>query len=184
MSKEEDCGGVFLDLNGTLVLPNLDADPANLHEIPGAAESIARLNAAGLRTPVITNQSRISKGFFTETDFLDWFKEFRASWLGRGAQLEGPYVCPHHSDDKCDCRKPRTTLYLEAAKYCEIDPHRSFVIGDSVGDIKAGETLGAKTCLVRTGSGEWTLAHYPNLKPNFIAKNLNEAVNWVVSNLK
>src|SRR5687768_15689021 len=108
-------GAVFLDLNGTLVLPVLVRDLAELKPIPGAARAVAQLNRAGYRTPVVTIQSRIAKGLFSLGEFTEWFKGLTASFQEEGARLEGPYVCPHRFADPCACKKPNTLLYERAA---------------------------------------------------------------------
>ena len=86
---------VFLDLNGTLVLPVKQERLDELYPIPGAVESVARLTAAGFVCPVVTVQSRIAKGLFSTNEFLNWFHDFAALLDGHEARVVGPYVCPH-----------------------------------------------------------------------------------------
>src|SRR4051812_12324927 len=105
---------VFLDLNGTLVLPMKQESLADLYPIPGAIAAVARLSDAGFVCPVITVQSRIAKGFFTAAEFLDWFRNFATTASHQGAELQGPYVCPHRFIEPCDCKKPSTRLYEHA----------------------------------------------------------------------
>lgn len=145
---------VFLDLNGTLVLPVQAGSPHDFCLIPGTVESVRLLNAAGFVCPVVTVQSRIAKGVYSQEAFLDWFAAFRAMLSSEGAEITGPYVCPHRSSDKCDCAKPQPKLYLQAAEEHGIDLTRSFVVGDSAGDVLAAVSVGmAGGCYVRTGWG-------------------------------
>jgi D-glycero-D-manno-heptose 1,7-bisphosphate phosphatase len=106
---------VFLDLNGTLVLPLKQESLDELTLIKGADRAVARLSNVGFVCPVITVQSGIAKGRFTEEEFLDWFGTFSEMMQRRGARLEGPYVCPHRFKEPCDCEKPKTLLYERAA---------------------------------------------------------------------
>src|SRR3954451_13428729 len=89
----------FLDLNGTLVLPLKQERLEDLVPVPGAIDAVARLTRAGFVCPVVTVQSRIAKGLFTAVDFLDWFANFAAAARQQGAELHGPYVCPHRYSD-------------------------------------------------------------------------------------
>src|SRR5215203_4243777 len=102
---------VFLDLSGTLVLPILVNHTQELQPIADAASAVARLSSAGFLCPVVTVQSRIEKGIFTEAAFLDWFAGFAEQMRGAGALLLGPYVCPHRYRTKCVCAKPATVLH-------------------------------------------------------------------------
>jgi histidinol phosphatase-like enzyme len=107
---------VFLDLNGTLVLPMKQESLADLYPIPGAIAAVARLSDAGFVCPVITVQSRIAKGLFTAAEFLDWFQNFATTASHQGAELQGPYVSPHRFIEPCDCKKPGTRLYEQAIR--------------------------------------------------------------------
>jgi D-glycero-D-manno-heptose 1,7-bisphosphate phosphatase len=167
---------VFLDLNGTLVLPLKQERLSDLVAIPGAFQSVARLVAAGFVCPVVTVQSRIAKGYFTADDFARWFHAFAEKWREQGAEILGPYVCPHRFIEPCVCKKPNTVLYESAAAELEIAVADSFVIGDSPDDIGAANRLGARSCLVRTG---W--AHDATARPSVIVDSIVEAVDWILA---
>lgn len=171
---------VFLDLNGTLVLPLKPERLDDLVAIPGAVHAVARLAAAGFACPVVTVQSRIAKGHFSADDFHHWFEAFAQAWHVRGALIEGPYVCPHRFAEPCSCKKPSTLLYETAVRDLGIDPARSFVIGDSPDDVEAAARLGAASCLVRTG---WAADPGGSAKarPNATADSIVEAVDWVLA---
>ena len=108
---------------------------------------------------LVTNQSGIARGLFTEEQFLQLTEWMDWSLADRGVDLDGIYYCPHHPEAKlaefkqdCDCRKPKSGMLLQAIEELKIDPSRSIMIGDKVDDLLAGK--GAKintTILVRTG---------------------------------
>ena len=107
---------VFLDLNGTLVLPVKPERLDDLVAIPGASHAVARLVAAGFACPVVTAQSRIAKGHFSAADFHRWFEALARTWSACGALIDDPYLCPHRFAEPCSCKKPNTLLY-EAARF-------------------------------------------------------------------
>jgi D-glycero-D-manno-heptose 1,7-bisphosphate phosphatase len=173
---------VFLDLNGTLVLPLKQERLADLYPIPGAIEAVARLVSAGFVCPVITVQSRIAKGFFTATAFLDWFHDFATSARHQGAELQGPYVCPHRYVERCECKKPNTLLYEQAIRDLDISVTDSFVIGDSPDDMRAASRLGARGCLVRTGwAADTEVAAIAEGEVSLLSPSIVEAVDWILS---
>jgi D-glycero-D-manno-heptose 1,7-bisphosphate phosphatase len=94
---------VFLDLNGTLVLPVLIGRLSELRPIPASARAVARLSAAGFVCPVVTIQSRIAKGYFSTSEFGAWFATLADDFAAEGAVLSGPYFCPHRFAHPCVC---------------------------------------------------------------------------------
>ena len=171
---------VFLDLNGTLVLPLKQERMSDLVAIAGAVQSVARLVAAGFLCPVITVQSRIAKGYFTADDFARWFTGFAEEWRAQGAEILGPYICPHRFIEPCACKKPNTMLYESAAGTLDVSLSNSFVIGDSPDDIEAANRLGARSCLVRTGwAGDPRVA--ATAQPSVIVDSIVEAVDWILA---
>ena len=176
---------VFLDLNGTLVLPVKPETLSELTLIAGVEDAVCRLSRAGFLCPVVTVQSRISKGNFSADEFLQWFRAFAANLRSSGAEIIGPYVCPHRFREPCGCRKPATFLYEVAAKEHAIDLHQSFVIGDSAEDVRAAHRFGGNGCLVRTGWAEdprviETAAPYAS----YVAESLGEAVDWILHQVR
>lgn len=173
---------VFLDLNGTLVLPLKQESLSELTLIDGAAEAVARLSRAGFLCPVVTVQSRIGKGHFSADQFLQWFNAFSMNLRSCGAEVLGPYVCPHRFREPCECKKPATFLYELAASQHAVDLHRSFVIGDSEEDVRAAHQFGGQGCLVRTGWAEDPVVVERAVPyASFVAKSLSEAVTWVLN---
>lgn len=173
---------VFLDLNGTLVMPILVERPSQLAPIDGAPAAIAALTSAGFICPVVTIQSRIAKGLFSADEFHAWFLGFSADLASHGASVVGPYVCPHRFAEPCRCKKPNPFLYEQAAAEHRIDLVRSFVIGDSAADVEAAHRFGGRGCLVQTGWG----ANDQELQRALpfaahVAPSIAEAVTWVLA---
>ena len=141
--------GVFIDRDGTIAhdVPYCSS-PEQFELLPGAGEGIKRLNEIGLKVIVITNQSGIGRGYFTEEMLGRIHTKMKNSLAGCGAHVDGIYYCPHHPDDNCDCRKPKPDLIIKAAKEHEIELSQSYLIGDSAKDIEAGKAAGCRTILV------------------------------------
>ncbi len=111
----------YLDLNGTLVLPIKPDSLNDLTLIEGVGQAIARLSRAGFLCPVVTIQSRIAKGLFSMEEFHRWFLDFSAGLRTCGAEIVGPYVCPHRFSEPCACKKPKTLLYERGTGWAD-DP--------------------------------------------------------------
>ena len=173
---------VFLDLNGTLVLPMKQERLADLYPIPGAVRAVARLTRTGFVCPVVTVQSRIAKGLFSAEEFGEWFRGFAHVLDRENARVAGPYVCPHRYVEPCVCKKPNTALYEQAAADLGIALGDSFVIGDSPDDIRAATRLGVRSCLVRTGwAADPQMVAAVKGEASLVAPSIVEAVDWILS---
>jgi len=147
---------VFLDRDGTIV-----EDPGFLHEpdkvklLPGAAAAIRRLNDAGYRVIIVTNQSGIARGRFTVADYEAVQQRLGALLTAQGARLDGAYFCPHHPQftGPCDCRKPGLKLFRDAQAAFDIDFAQSWWVGDRLSDVQPARLLGGHGVLVTTGDG-------------------------------
>ncbi len=142
---------VFLDLNGTLVAPVVVERLQDLTLIAGVSEAIARLSRTGYVCPVVTVQSRIEKGLFSEADFRAWFGCLSRELAAAGAYVVGPYVCPHRFRTPCACKKPQTLLYERAAVEHGLELRDAYVVGDSAADIEAALRFGGRGCFVSSG---------------------------------
>ena len=169
---------IFLDLNGTLVLPLKQESLTEMTLIPGAAEAIRRLLAHGFICPVVTIQARIEKGLFTETEFRAWFADFFGDL---GLDVAGPYICPHRYNYRCPCEKPNPLLYEQAVRELSIDLSRSYNIGDSPQDVEAARSFGGTGCLVRTGwAAKDTVVEEARASAAFIGDSIVDAVDWIL----
>ena len=123
--------------------------------VPGAAQAIRRLDDAGLVVVLVTNQSGIARGLYGEADYLRVAERLGQVLRDVGVRVDATYYCPHHPDHggPCDCRKPRTGLYLRAAKEFGVDPSTSYYVGDKLSDVLPARALGGRGILVRTGYG-------------------------------
>jgi D-glycero-D-manno-heptose 1,7-bisphosphate phosphatase len=147
---------VFLDRDGTIIVErHYLAEPAGVELLPGAAEGLRALADAGFALVVVTNQSGIARGLFTQADLRAVQERLDALLARHGVTLEATYYCPHHPDrdGPCECRKPGTALFRQAARELGLDLRRSIFIGDRLRDVQPAFELGGRAVLVRTGYG-------------------------------
>ncbi|HET7318622.1 MAG TPA: HAD family hydrolase [Nitrospirota bacterium] len=182
---------VFLDRDGTVIEEvGYLSDLKQLRLIRGAAAAIRGLNDAGFKVVLVTNQSGVARGYFTEA-FVRETHDLLEKMLGlEGAHLDGVYYCPHHPKAgnspytaACDCRKPGTGMLEQAARDLGIDIRASFVVGDKWSDVELGQRAGAHSVLVGTGygpddPGNERPAHLDD--PDFTAGTITEAVEWIL----
>ena len=144
---------VFLDRDGTIMR---DADycghPKQVEIFAGAGEALRRLKEAGFRIFIITNQSGIGRGYFSETDYHAVAEEVERQ-LGAGL-INGTYFCPDVPDNGSLRRKPAPGMILEAQHDHALDLARSFMVGDKAVDVECGRTAGVRTILVHTGKAK------------------------------
>ena len=177
---------VFLDRDGTIneevgYMDSLE----KLKIIPEAFEAIRLINQNAMKAVVITNQSGVARGLFSEEFVQTVHAIIQEQLKARKAFIEAFYHCPHHPTEgqgvylqACNCRKPAPGLLFKAADEMEIDLGRSYMIGDMPKDIEAAKRAGAKGILVRTGYGQEHRAF--DVEPDYIAGNILEAVRWIL----
>lgn len=174
---------VFLDRDGTIARDvHYCRRPEDFEILPTVPEAIRLLNENGFKVVVITNQSGIARGYFTEETLAQIHQKMRDELAKYGARVDAIYYCPHHPDDGCECRKPKTALFHKAARELNIDFYSSYVVGDMQMDVDAGKALGCQTVLVTTGPQ----SPAPNLQssidpPDYTTGNLLEAAQWINS---
>lgn len=155
---------VFLDRDGTIArdVPYCSR-PEDFELLPGVAEGIRLLNEHDFKVVIITNQSGIARGYFTEQMLAKIHKKMQKELAEHGAHVDAIYYCPHHPDDKCECRKPKPKMVLQAAIDLDIDLSQSYVIGDSEIDVELVKLAGCKAGIRVSESGgtsEWAVASF------------------------
>lgn len=176
---------VFLDRDG-VIIENCDTyvrSWADVHFIPHALTALARLRLSHFRTVIVTNQSVVGRGIIT-LEAADQINQ-RLVWRieEAGGRIDGIYVCPHAPNDNCSCRKPLPGLLLQAASELSLDLSVSYLVGDALTDIQAGQAAGvSQAILVRTGRGhaQASLLETINLKPFLIYRSLQEALDHIL----
>ncbi|ALB53892.1 D-glycero-beta-D-manno-heptose 1,7-bisphosphate 7-phosphatase [Cronobacter universalis] len=169
---------IFLDRDGTINIDHGYVSEIDRFEfIDGVIDAMRELKAMGFALVLVTNQSGIARGMFTEaqfeqlTEWMDW------SLADRGVDFDGIYYCPHHPEaaveefrQNCDCRKPQPGMLLSARDFLHIDMAASYMVGDKLEDMQAGAAAGVGTkVLVRTG------------KP--VTPEAEAAADWVLNSL-
>ena len=172
---------VFLDRDGVLMEDShYVGDVHRVILIPSAPAALKRLQAAGYKLLVVTNQSGVGRGYFTRSHVEQVHAHLDEQFARAGVRIDRYYVCPHHPDDNCACRKPSPKSLRDAAAEFSLDLARCFMIGDRPSDIQTGHNAGAKTILVLTGAGQQTLAE-DKVNPDHVAADLNAAADWILA---
>ena len=153
---------VFVDRDGTLV-----ADRGYVHRIedyqllPGAAAGLRRLQEAGFGLAIVTNQSGIGRGRYSEADFQRFQRHLVADLAGQGVAIAASYHCPHRPDEGCACRKPGTALLERARDELGADLSASWVIGDQPSDLELAQRAGCRAVYMLSGQGAERRADVP-----------------------
>jgi histidinol-phosphate phosphatase family protein len=175
MALIEDIQAVFIDRDGTMGGDNSVTYPGKFVLYSFTPKAIKLLKNKGIKVFAFTNQPGIAIGEATEEDFINELIDFG---------FDKVYICPHSQENKCKCRKPETGLLLKAQEENGIDLSRCIVIGDRWSDMMAAERVNMKKILVLTGAGNETLgkqrSKWSEIEPEYVAKNLLEAVEWIL----
>jgi D-glycero-D-manno-heptose 1,7-bisphosphate phosphatase len=185
---------VFIDRDGTI---NVDVGyPSSFDQVeiyPYAFEALGKLNDAGFLIVIVTNQSGVGRGFFTEAALRRIHDRLRAAFADRGVRVDAIYYCPHYApaglpegQEACSCRKPNPEMGRRAAADLGIDLSASYMIGDKVEDIEFGRNLGVTPVLVRTGFGAEAERGFIGrpVRPAAVADTLLAAVDWILGREK
>ena len=169
---------VFVDRDGTLIheVDHL-ANVSDLSLFSFTQQAIGLLRGAGYLIVVVTNQSGIGRGYFTEPDMHEIHAEISAKL---DKKIDGFYFCPHRPDEGCNCRKPRLGMVEAACRDHQIDIASSWMIGDKRLDVETGQNAGMRTVLVLTGYGAGDVGTLTQ-PPNIIAENLLDAARQIVA---
>lgn len=174
---------IFLDRDGTIIedknyLSNID----DINFLEDTFEGLKKLQKEYLLI-IVTNQSGVAKGYFTEKKVIEINKEIERQLFTNGVKILETLYCPHHKNGiikeysiNCECRKPKTGLIEKVAKKYNIDISNSYVIGDKDSDIQLGKNCKCKSILIRN-------SNYKNtIKPDFVSNNILEAANYIFNN--
>jgi D-glycero-D-manno-heptose 1,7-bisphosphate phosphatase len=175
---------IVLDRDGVI---NHDSDqfiksPDEWRPIPGSLEAIARLNHAGYRVIVATNQSGVGRGLFDMGTLNAIHEKMHRALAQVGGRIDAVFFCPHTADAACECRKPKPGLLREAGHRFNVDMSGVPVVGDGLRDLQAAEAVGAQPMLVLTGKGERTLREGAFPKNTVIFPDLPFAVSALLAN--
>ena len=178
---------VFLDKDGTLI-PDIpyNVDPDKITLADNAVEGLKRLQQDGYLLIIISNQSGVARGYFAEGQLQGVVQKISALLGEQDIILNDFYYCPHHPDGKvagfniqCDCRKPKPGMLLRAAADHDIDLSRSWMIGDILNDVEAGNRAQCKTVLINNGNEtEWVAGEFRH--PTFTCETINQAAEHIL----
>jgi histidinol-phosphate phosphatase family protein len=178
---------VFLDRDGTVIFDrNYLSSPEQVKLYSFAAESINKLRSAGFKIIVVTNQSGIGRGIFTEKDLRKVNEKFLFLLKTTGAKIDALYYCPHVDSDECSCRKPKTGMVLRGAADFNIDLKKSYTVGDSIRDYLLGFNMSGKGIFVLTGHGRKQQNDLvkEKVKPLVVCRTLKQAANFIIKDAK
>lgn len=178
---------VFLDRDGTIneemgYINHLD----RFVLLPRTAQAIRRLNDAGLKVVVVTNQSGAARGYFVPSLVNEVHEKLKGLLAAAGARLDAIYVCLHGPDAGCPCRKPKTGLIEQAARDLDLHLARSYLVGDRYKDLETAANAGVKGVLVLTGYGRGEYEHqsaaWP-VPPVYVAEHILDAAEWIIKDI-
>lgn len=177
----------FLDRDGVLnVELNYLCDPEKIVLENGVIEALKILQANGFKLLVVTNQAGVARGFFECKDVEQVHARMAEIFAENGVKIDRFYYCPHHEKitGKCECRKPLPGMLLQGANEFDIDFGQSFMVGDRLTDLQAGQSAGCcDSILVLSGYGQNALKEYHGEKELHVADNLLDAVKkYIVKN--
>lgn len=172
---------IFLDRDGVInvgVHGDYIRNVSQFQWLPGVPQAIAGLSKAGWPIVVVTNQSGIARGLYTMADVNEIHQRIRSEVQQHGGDITAFYVCPHRNEDNCACRKPLPGLLVQASRDYDLDPSRSYFIGDTEIDARAGRAAGCAVITVTSG-----LTPVEDVKrwaspPDHLFNTLMEAAEW------
>ena len=133
----------FLDRDGVINIDkNYLSDPAELELIKGAADALKILREKGFLLIIVTNQSGIARGYFTEKDLFKIHERLFQILAAEGIEIDAFYYCPHRPDENCTCRKPNPGLIIKAINDFNIDLNKSWFVGDQESDFLTAKKIG------------------------------------------
>lgn len=172
---------LFLDRDGVIIENCADYVRRweDVRFYPQALEALASIHTSPYKIIIVTNQSAVGRGLISLETALEINQRVIETIKAHGGRIDGAFICPHAPEDECDCRKPRPGLFFQAARSLDLDLKRSYLIGDALSDLLAGQAAGLRqTALVRTGRGadQESLVRPVELKPFLTFDTLPDAL--------
>jgi len=148
--------------------------------LPGSIKAIKKLNENGYEIFIMSNQAGVGRGIYSQASLCEITKNMLSEIEKQGGKIRSVSYCMHKPDAGCECRKPKTGMIRKATKGLDIDFKNTYFIGDSHRDVGAGNGMGCKTILLLTGKENPEDVKSWPLKPDFIKRDLREAVEWIL----
>jgi D-glycero-D-manno-heptose 1,7-bisphosphate phosphatase len=180
---------LFVDRDGTLIREvNYLCAVEQIEILPGVAQALRLLRERGFKLVMVTNQSVIARGRLSEAGLREIHAALSAKLGADGAKLDAIYYCPHHPTEgigeyrvSCDCRKPNTGMIDRAAEDLDVDPGRSFVVGDQMTDVELARKVGASAILIGRDGAAAEAARALNVP---VVDDLLQAAHWIIERLE
>ncbi|PJJ85044.1 D-glycero-alpha-D-manno-heptose-1,7-bisphosphate 7-phosphatase [Mucilaginibacter auburnensis] len=180
---------IFLDKDGTLI-PDIpfNCDPAKITLEANIIDGLHLLSKQGYRLIIVSNQAGVGLNYFTEAQVDAAMEQLRKLLHQAGIMIHGIYYCPHHPEANnanykmiCNCRKPLPGLLLSAAQHHDVDLRKSWMIGDILNDVEAGNRAGCRSILIDNGNEtEWLSG--PLRTPAATCNTINDAALYICNN--
>jgi D-glycero-D-manno-heptose 1,7-bisphosphate phosphatase len=157
--------------------------PEDWQPLPGAVEAVARLNHAGWRVVIATNQTGIGRGLFDVASFNAFNTRMHKAMAEIGARIDAIFFCPHAPEEDCDCRKPAPGLFHQICSRYGVPPEQVQAAGDSVRDAQAAAAAGCKPHLILSGK---SIAYRDGGRPEglppgtLVHRDLQAFAEWVL----
>jgi len=168
-----------MDRDGTLIRDKRYLSSKDeLEFLPRTISALRYLSKTDFRLIVVTNQSGIARGYFTEEALKCIHESMTKKLNENNVRIDAIYYCPHSPEDGCDCRKPEIGMIKQAKKDFDLNLKKCYFIGDKFEDIQTGINSECKSILVKTSYGRFDIRS--NIKPDYIAGNLLDAAYWII----
>jgi D-glycero-D-manno-heptose 1,7-bisphosphate phosphatase len=166
---------ILIDRDGTIIADaGYLADPSKIQFLPGALEGLAFFARLGIPAAGVTNQSGVGRGMFSLSDAQAVNAAVSAGVAAAGGRILDWFICPHHPDEGCVCRKPKPGLAEQARDLLGFDLAQAIVIGDKASDVDMSTAIGARGILISTDG-----VAPAGCRPDFVARTLLDAAEWV-----
>jgi D-glycero-D-manno-heptose 1,7-bisphosphate phosphatase len=174
---------VFLDRDGVINenRPDYVKSWSEVKFLPAAFDALRRLAETDFAIVLVTNQSAVGRGIISKERARSINRQMVETIRSQGGRVDGSYLCPHHPDDNCECRKPRPGMLLQAADELGLDLGRSYFIGDAITDMQAADAAGVRGILVLTGRGQNQAKESSAPLPWPIASDLGSAIDDILN---